>query len=208
MKNYIKPYRNEEGFVLVTAMLIMVVLTILGIAALSNTSIELQIAGNDRRHKEAFAEAEAGAVLGTELVAQNINCADGFTATTGSTIADIEGAIRVYERNTNGLAFYMNPVTPDADIGDITKADAAYPIANLAANVQKTHLYIGGASQMGAGGSLIDNSGYERKGKSGAGGGIFKMYDIYSQYIGLNNTESIVLLGWRHPVDLIDDCRY
>ena len=61
---------------------------------------------------------------------------------------------------------------------------------------------------MGAGGSLQDNAGYEGKGKSAAGGGIYKMYDIYSQYSGLNNTESIVLLGWRHPADWTGDCNY
>ena len=45
---------EQQGFVLVTALLILVVLTIIGIAATSTTRIELQIAGNDKTVGEFF----------------------------------------------------------------------------------------------------------------------------------------------------------
>lgn len=56
-----KPYkigRNDQGFVLVTSMLIMVLLTILGIAATNTSIFELQIAANDRDYKRNFYKAE------------------------------------------------------------------------------------------------------------------------------------------------------
>ena len=59
-----KRTQQDEGFVLVTALLIMLILTIIGIATTTNTSIELQIAGNDKVFKKTFYEAEAGAILG------------------------------------------------------------------------------------------------------------------------------------------------
>lgn len=51
---------NENGFVLVVGMMILVVLSIIGIAATRNTSIELQIAANEKNYKQSFYAAEAG----------------------------------------------------------------------------------------------------------------------------------------------------
>ncbi len=52
---------NEEGFILVTCLLVMVVLTVIGIAATKNTTVELQIAGNDKIYVTDFYFAEAHA---------------------------------------------------------------------------------------------------------------------------------------------------
>lgn len=217
-------HMNEDGFVLVTSMLILLVLTILGIAALRNTDIELQIAANDRRHKEAFYAAEAGAVVGTELVQQNVFCPDGFAqfplnATTildGNTvkIADLEGFIRVNEQNGNSRAFYQNetPISDSIDplcpLCDSNLADVSFPIANLVSGHETTHLYIGGGVHMMPGGSLQMAAGYEGKGKSAAGGGVYKLYEIYSRHQGMGNSESVILLGWRQPIDMIGSCNY
>jgi len=50
--------QNEDGFVLVIAMIMMVILTIMGVSATNTTTIELQIAGNDRSSKEDFYNQE------------------------------------------------------------------------------------------------------------------------------------------------------
>jgi len=57
-----KLFAQEDGFVLVTSMLIMVVLTVIGLSATSTSTIELQIAGNDRIAKENFYAAEAASL--------------------------------------------------------------------------------------------------------------------------------------------------
>ncbi len=51
---------QEQGFILVIAMVIMVILSVLGVAALNSTVIELLIAGNDRQEKQLFYGAESG----------------------------------------------------------------------------------------------------------------------------------------------------
>ena len=50
---------NEKGSVMVLAMVLLVLLTILGIAVLTSSSIDTQIAGNELRHKLAFYAAES-----------------------------------------------------------------------------------------------------------------------------------------------------
>jgi len=51
---------NEKGAILVAGLLIVLVLTILSLAAMMSTGTELRIAANDRSAKEAFYAAEAG----------------------------------------------------------------------------------------------------------------------------------------------------
>lgn len=52
---------NEEGFVLVLSLMILVVLTLLGISANRTSVTEVQIAGNDNIMKMDFYKAEAAA---------------------------------------------------------------------------------------------------------------------------------------------------
>jgi hypothetical protein len=50
---------NENGFVLVASLLILLLLVVMGTSALRNATIDIQIAGNERTHKLAFYAAEA-----------------------------------------------------------------------------------------------------------------------------------------------------
>jgi hypothetical protein len=52
---------NEKGSVMVLAVIFLVLLTILGISALTSSSINTQLAANDLRHKLAFCAAESAA---------------------------------------------------------------------------------------------------------------------------------------------------
>ena len=54
--------RNEDGAVLVVALIVLVLVTILGITISSTSEVELQIAGNDMRYKENLYRAEAAAM--------------------------------------------------------------------------------------------------------------------------------------------------
>ncbi len=51
--------KNEDGFVLVIALIMMGLLILLGVSASTTTEIEMQIAGNERSHQIAFYAAEA-----------------------------------------------------------------------------------------------------------------------------------------------------
>jgi hypothetical protein len=50
---------NEKGSVIILAVIFLFLLTLLGMAAISTSSIETQIAGNELRYKQAFYAAES-----------------------------------------------------------------------------------------------------------------------------------------------------
>lgn len=205
-----KTINNDGGFVLIVALLIMVVLTVIGIVATNTSVLELKISGNDRVHKRALYQAEAGAILATEVVEKNIQCLTGFAKTgavSGVDVADLDATTRVWSRTTNarnGLAMYLDPKPWTADIctpTDINTPNVSYPINNLATAVELTDVYLGGHVAMLPGGSLVMAAGYERAGKSSAAGGTERNYDIISRHRGVDNSQSTVVFGWRHVIN-------
>ncbi len=60
--NDISKVKNEEGSVLIVALIVLVLLTLLGIFATRTTEVEIQIAGNDYRYKRNVYSAEAVAM--------------------------------------------------------------------------------------------------------------------------------------------------
>ncbi len=70
--NEISRVKNEEGSVLIVALIVLVLLTLLGIFATRTTEVEIQIAGNDYRYKRNVYSAEAVAME----CAQNIKDTD------------------------------------------------------------------------------------------------------------------------------------
>lgn len=82
--------RGEQGFVLLTTLLIMTLLVLLGMASTSSTIMELQIAGNDREYKRNFFRAEGAALEAGQLL-RNIEDSEELNPalTTQSWIQDI-----------------------------------------------------------------------------------------------------------------------
>lgn len=52
--------KNERGLALVVALMLLVLLTVMGLAAISTTTTEMQITSNERTDSQAFHAAEAG----------------------------------------------------------------------------------------------------------------------------------------------------
>jgi len=63
---------NEDGAVLVVALMMLVLLTILGISISSTSEVELQIAGNEMRYKENLYRAEAAAMVCAQLMDETV----------------------------------------------------------------------------------------------------------------------------------------
>nr|WP_320013430.1 pilus assembly PilX N-terminal domain-containing protein [uncultured Desulfobacter sp.] len=55
---------NQKGFALISVMLFLVLLTVIGLAALNTTSVELQITGNDRIYRTDFYNQEMSLAVG------------------------------------------------------------------------------------------------------------------------------------------------
>ena len=74
MKRAIKRLDNESGAaVLIATILILVVITLIGLGAMNNTTMEVIIASNDQQHKMAFYNADSGVYSVPKLVSRTIN---------------------------------------------------------------------------------------------------------------------------------------
>jgi len=62
---------NEGGFVLITSLLMLVILTIIGISATNTTTTEVQIAGNDKFAKKEFYNLESTLSVGAAWTKEN-----------------------------------------------------------------------------------------------------------------------------------------
>jgi hypothetical protein len=60
MKQILPICNNEKGTALIVALLILVLLTLMGISATTTSTIEVQMAGNEKFYEMAFYSAESG----------------------------------------------------------------------------------------------------------------------------------------------------
>lgn len=183
--------KNEKGSILFISMFILMLVTIIGIAATTTTDIEVNIGGNEKRQKQAFYAAEGGAETAIELVEQNIEEAGFDEAGT-----DGEGQPYFEVGNVRGplLDFYRND-PPNAD--SLGSPEAFFP-KGYTGNEPHTNINVGGMVGIGTGGAIQAAAGYEGKGKSSAGGGSFRLYDIYSEHKGERNSEARIRVQWKH----------
>lgn len=183
-----KTVNNEEGFVLVLALVMLTVLMIIGIAATDTTTLELQISGNDKVAKQTFYHADAGTQIGIELVE---DCIDKVEFTT-----DTVGSVHI-----NAPTLYLNEATTpivwtpvDGDVDADDDVDAYFP--NAAA--PRTDLIFRGTTQITPGNAIQMVAGYEGKGKAAASGGATRIFDIRAHHYGLINSAAFVMITWNH----------
>ncbi len=71
---------DQNGFVMVTALMIMVVTSLLGIAALNTATFEIKIAGNEKQYQRQFyySDAAINAMLGEENKPNSGHLPDAF----------------------------------------------------------------------------------------------------------------------------------
>jgi Tfp pilus assembly protein PilX len=65
--------REEKGVALIIALLMLLVLTLIGISAISTTTFEASISGNERMRTDAFYAAEAGIQVAINQIPDNTN---------------------------------------------------------------------------------------------------------------------------------------
>ena len=71
---------KQQGFVLIVALVLLLVLTVLGLAATQSTSLEERMAGNARNHDLAFQAAEAAITAGINCVQSNSPLCNKFSS--------------------------------------------------------------------------------------------------------------------------------
>lgn len=227
MSIFEKPGKNDQGFVLVATLMILLVLTIIGISATRTTMTELTIAGNDRVYKSTFYQADGGTELGERLVFENAICSttsNGFTANLapGNIYALIGDNIIV-----QNLTFAQNPIeVPTPTVANGKRDLAYYPTGSIAANtlvgtalpntndaLPHTNLLYQERTVVNPGSGLTMIAGYEGLGAGSIGGGTSSRYIMNSQHIGIDNSRTIVSVGWRLDLSIVNsasgsDCVY
>jgi len=188
---------NEEGFILVTALLIMLVLTIIGIAANRNTSTELKIAGNDRLYKENFYEADGVTELAVEVLEQNIACLDFSKPLSGY---DANYNI-ILDPSPNSKGFWRN--LSSGGIPDETNRDFYYPAA-----LPHTNVKVSGNIKLTTGSAIQMAAGYEGLAKGIGTGGATLVYDINVQRIGRKSSETVICTKYAHLLGQEGECKY
>ena len=169
--------KNEDGTVLVVALIMLVLLTVIGISASTTSTIEIRIAGNEKFHKMAFYAADGGTEAGAELLEQSI---EDRGWSDGSTV----GSANILNGD-----FWANLAEPAVD-------DVQIP--NLGGG--QVNLRFNGDTELSTGSALQIASGYEGKGKGVAGGGAYVVYNIRSFASGQANSKCRVRLLWRHLI--------
>jgi Tfp pilus assembly protein PilX len=191
-----KQYLNkEDGSVTVLALLLLALLTLLGIAVITTSSIEVQISGNDDRHKKALYEADGGTEVGFEMLEENIACPNGFNFTGSMDIGDVT----VFTK-----AFWLIENEPTSDYPSDTVRDIRI---NRTAG-SRTNLSIYGSTQLSTGNAIQMVAGYEGKGKGVGSGGAYLMYNVYSEHMGRDNSQAMIMSQWRHMIGQEGACNY
>lgn len=198
---------NENGYVLIGALLFLLLLIVIGIAATTSSRLELQIAGNDRVIKETFYQADGGTHLGIRLVEESIAAAGPFTQITDNVLNDSNGTIVIVDTSLadNGAA------RDELQVSTASRDIAYYPNGYdpLTPNATPhTNIIADGVTSLVAGSGLQMLSGYEGMGKGTAGGGGQILFTIHSQHVGNVQSEAIVRVEWRHIIGLELEGRY
>jgi hypothetical protein len=200
---------NERGSLLVIAMIILMLLTLIGIAITTTASLELQIAANDRLHKTAFYVADGGNEIGAEVLEQNLGCPGGFTDTLGGGQRNV-GVVRVTDLTLweNLEADVKDTSTGDWILPSDTDRHLFFPESYGSPSIPHTNLKVGGDTKLSTGNAIQMVSGYEGKGKGAAAGGAYILYDMLSQHLGVANSQSIIHVQWRHIIGMEGGCNY
>jgi len=160
--------KNNDGFILITVLLLLLVLTIVGMAAINTSTVENVLSGNVRLRDRNISKADAGTEISTGLIERSVRESDitGFTnivsPTYGITSPDYlpnELRVTAFDTDTQDLTFTVDTQNVTVDI------DKMY-------------------SKMIGGTAIEFASGYEGTGKSG-GSGFYTYYRINATGFGL-----------------------
>jgi hypothetical protein len=216
--------RKEDGFVLVWALLLMVVLLILGVSGIGTSVFESMMTANDALHKQSFFQADGGVNVAARLIEENVACSGGFGANSGANCL-VKGNILV-EKNANvgtgKLDLYSNMKTGSAatNKAGVPSEDPLSPLFRDAyyfydgvndpggTLLPRTNIKTGATVVPVAGGSAGMIMGYAGWGYSAPGGGGARDYDIFSQHINVRQSQSVVEAVWRHLVGSEGACKY
>ncbi len=178
--------RQENGYILVTVLLLLLVLTIVGMSAIGTSSLENMLSGNIRIKERNIAKAEGGADISTAVIERTVRTQDTKNFATIIKDPNLPTELR------------SSPFDPDdTDDTNIPDTDLAIDIHpgnagdDVLVDIDKMYTkWIGGTA-------IEFASGYEGVGKSG-GRGFYTFYRINSTGNDLASSSSCVGCIYRY----------
>jgi Tfp pilus assembly protein PilX len=127
--------RNEKGYILVIVLLLMVVLTIVGLAAISTSSLENMLSGNIRLKALNLAQADGATELTTGLIQRVVRNMDTVGYANLVTDAGLATELR---------SVYFDTDTQDLSFGNLTvDIDYMYKLAQKGCSQEQASGYEG-----------------------------------------------------------------
>lgn len=137
---------SEEGFVLITSMMVMIAVALLGIAATTTAVFEMRIAGNEKWYQEQFFQADSGI---NELLARDVrpnhpghlpNPTPAANNPITCTNLQAHASFQTYDPNGDGnnvALYYIRRANQDPFIGEILVcATKGNTIASITAGIE------------------------------------------------------------------------
>lgn len=187
MNSFFRHIQNEDGFVLIVSLFVLILLTIIGISATNTSVIDIQISQNDKAYKIAFYNADSGVYTTPKLISRTINAGAQITGT------DL-GNINYLDRPTGDTtSFFRQVMGFDAYDGGTDDIQFTLGGNNVQIDVNRT------GSKVLAGGGAEFASGAE-----GIGGGasVAVYFDMDSFGSGPANANSNVSAAYRKVVGM------
>jgi Tfp pilus assembly protein PilX len=183
---------NQQGMALVSALLLLVVLSLMAIGLSMDSSMNVRIAGYERLKARSFGFADSGLMASSDILEDNIYEA-GWPDSAAAPYPNLSlnydphpGGIMIMQ---NQGAFYMKDNPGTCGEGDTTMRMTGDIQADVA--VQKL------IAKTATGGALQVAAGYSGIGKSQAGGGTHILYNLRSTGVELNGTCTEVAMHYR-----------
>lgn len=185
-----RPARNQQGMALISALLLLLVISLLAVGLSMDSSMDVRMAANQNFKARAFASAESALISGGDILDDNIyeagwpGNADPFTYPNLSPEYDdlVAGNILIH-----GDGNFFLEENPDLDLvmtmsGEIMADCCVQKVGAMAAK--------GGAIQVAAG--------YAGTGKGMGGGGAHIIYNIEVAGNDADQAQSSVAMHYRY----------
>lgn len=194
-----RPIGNESGVAMLTILMLILILTVIGLASITSTSLDIKMAGAERMREGSINAAEACASSAVQIIQQTLQggaipaaftAAGANPALTHSTVAS-DPASKIPAANplqsellgATGFEGYPDSADPNgsapAPNGVLYIPSAASPTFYVYMDIDR--LYV----KTKAGGSLQFAAGYEGVASGAAGGGveIYYRFDCYAKSV-------------------------
>lgn len=169
----------QHGFALVTAMIFLVVLTLVAVSAMNNSVLELKMSTNQTMRTEALGAADSPRMVVSRLV--DVHAYNrGWPISIGGTVNDAEfgydipAALTIVKDGSSPRKWYDTVTTPFADAVKVVDASYSSSIAAGAQTALDVHssmavVKLRADVTSGSGAAMV--AGYEGTGRGMASGG-------------------------------------